>query len=67
MGELDISNMYSITSPDGKYTLWYCISKSLRIPEYTIDNKGISPDFFLDKSIPKNEWLPYVAKIIHTW
>jgi len=67
MGELDISNMYSITSPDGKYTLWYCISKSLRIPEYTIDNKGISPDFFLDKSIPKNEWLPYVAQIIRSW
>jgi len=67
MGELDISNMYSITSPDGNYTLWYCISKSLRVPEYTIDNRGISPDYFLDKSIPKNEWLPYVAKIIHGW
>jgi len=67
MGELDISNMFSITSPDGKYTLWYCISKSLRIPDYTIDNKGISPDFFVDKTIPKNEWLPYVAQIIHSW
>jgi len=67
MGELDISNMYSITSPDGKYTLWYCISKSLRIPEYTIDNKGISPDFFLDKSIPENEWLAHVAGIIKGW
>ncbi len=67
MGELDISNMYSITSPDGKYTLWYCISKSLRIPENTIDNKGISPDFFLDKSIPKNQWLPYVSEIMHNW
>ena len=67
MGELDISNMYSIISPDGKYTLWYCISKSLRVPENSIDNKGISPDFYLDKSIPKSQWLPYVAQMIHSW
>ncbi|TWI94575.1 peptidase S41-like protein [Mucilaginibacter frigoritolerans] len=67
MGELDISNMYYITSPDGKYTLWYCTSKSLRIPENSIDNKGISPDFYLDKSIPKNQWLPYVAGIMRYW
>lgn len=67
MGELDISNMYSINSPDGRYTLWYCMSKSLRIPENTIDNKGISPDYYLDKSIPKSGWLNYVAEILHQW
>lgn len=67
MGELDISNMYSITSPNGKYTLWYCMSKSLRIPEYTIDNKGLSPDYFLDKSIPPAEWVTYVTDLMHQW
>jgi len=67
MGELDISNMYSITSPDKKYTLWYCISKSLRIPDNTIDNKGIAPDYYIDKSIPTENWLSYVAEIMKDW
>jgi len=63
MGELDISNMYSITSPDKKFTLWYCTSKSLRVPENTIDNKGIEPDFYIDRNITKEQWLPYVSGI----
>jgi len=67
MGELDISNMYSINSPDGRYTLWYCMSKSLRVPENTIDNKGISPDYYLDNSIPKSGWLSYVSALLHQW
>ncbi|MCR8561367.1 hypothetical protein KXD93_27185 [Mucilaginibacter sp. BJC16-A38] len=67
MGELDISNMYSIISPDKKYTLWYCTSKSLRIPDYTIDNKGIAPDFYIDRSIPREKWLSYVAGIMEDW
>ena len=67
MGELDISNMYNIMSPDKKYTLSYCTSKSLRIPENTIDNKGIAPDFYIDRSIPKEKWLSYVAGIIEEW
>jgi len=67
MGELDISNMYSITSPDKKFTLWYCTSKSLRIPENTIDNKGISPDFFIDRSVTAEKWLAYVASIMENW
>ncbi|HEY0245586.1 MAG TPA: S41 family peptidase, partial [Mucilaginibacter sp.] len=67
MGELDISNMYSITSPDKQFTLWYCTSKSLRIPDNTIDNKGIAPDFYIDKSIPKENWLSYVAGIMDGW
>ena len=67
MGELDISNMYSITSPDKQFTLRYCTSKSLRIPDYTIDNKGIEPDFYIDKSIPKEHWLSYVADIMENW
>ncbi|MFI5138489.1 MAG: S41 family peptidase [Sphingobacteriales bacterium] len=67
MGELDISNMYNITSQDKKYTLWYCTSKSLRIPDYIIDNKGIAPDFFIDRSIPKEKWLSYVAGILEEW
>ena len=67
MGELDISNMYSVTSPDKQYTLWYCTSKSLRIPDFTIDNKGISPDFYIDRSVPKDKWVPYVAGIMKDW
>jgi len=67
LGELDISNMYPISSPDQKYTLWYCTSKSLRIPENTIDNKGIAPDFFIDKSIPKKQWLSYIVGVLKDW
>lgn len=40
-GALDISNMTSIESPCKKFRLWYCLSRSMRIPGMTIDDIGL--------------------------
>jgi len=64
-GVLDISNMYGVELPSGDFKLGYCLSKSNRIPEMTIDDKGIQPDFYLDKSIPKYEWVEFVVKSLN--
>ncbi len=64
-GVLDITNMYFLDSPCDDFQLGYSISKSLRIPYFTIDDKGIQPDFYLDKSIPKYEWTEYVNKVLN--
>lgn len=62
MGVLDISNMHFVTSPCGKIQLGYCLSKSLRIPDMAIDDKGIQPDYYLDNSIPDYEWVEFAEK-----
>lgn len=65
-GSLDISNMFSVKSPCNDYELGYCLSKSYRIPDFTIDGKGLQPDYYLDKEIPKYEWVDFVNKILST-
>lgn len=64
-GVLDISNMYGVESPDGDFKLGYSLSKSMRVPEMTIDDKGIQPDYYIDKSIPKYEWIEFVVKSLN--
>ncbi len=64
-GVLDISNMYFVNSPDNEFKLGYSLSKSMRIPEMTIDNKGIQPDYYIDKSIPKHKWIEFVSKVLN--
>lgn len=64
MGCLDISNMYFTDSPSGEFKLGYCLSKSNRIPEFMIDEKGIQPDYFLDSSISQYDWIDYVIQIL---
>ncbi|SUX48771.1 S41 family peptidase [Chryseobacterium indoltheticum] len=63
-GVLDISNMNFAESPDGEFTLGYCISKSYRLPNMPIDGRGIMPDYFIDSSIADSEWLSFVQKTI---
>lgn len=63
-GVLDISNMYFVESPCKEYRLGYSLSKSYRIPEMAIDNKGVQPDYYIDKSIPAHEWVDYVRKVL---
>lgn len=65
MGVLDISNMYFVKSPYEEFELGYSLSKSMRIPEMTIDGKGIQPDYYIDKEIPKYEWIKYVTEILN--
>ncbi|WP_459212198.1 S41 family peptidase [Aquimarina rhabdastrellae] len=64
-GVLDISNMYFVNSPCNEFKLGYCLSKSMRIPEMTIDDKGIQPDYYIDKGIQKYKWVNYVSEILN--
>ena len=64
-GVLDISNMYFVNSPDNQFKLGYSLSKSMRIPDLIIDNKGIQPDYYVDKSIPKYKWIEFVSKVLN--
>ena len=57
VGALDISNLNSVKSPCNEFELIYGTSKSLRIPEMTIDDKGIQPDYYFDKTIKPYEWI----------
>lgn len=59
-GVLDISNMYFVPSPCGNYELGYSLSRSLRIPDFTIDGVGIQPDYYIDREVPKWRWVEYV-------
>ncbi|TRX16463.1 peptidase S41, partial [Flavobacterium franklandianum] len=63
-GALDISNMNFVKSPCNEFELGYCLSKSFRIPNMTIDSKGIQPDYYIDESIPKYKWIEYVNGIL---
>jgi hypothetical protein len=63
-GMLDISSMNSIDFPDGKFTLDYSMTKSLRIPDYCIDGVGIQPDYFIDDSVNEEDWIEYTQKIL---
>lgn len=63
-GSLDISNMFSVKSPCKDLELGYCLSKSFRIPDFTIDGKGLQPDYYIDKEIPRYDWIEYVNNIL---
>jgi len=63
-GSLDISNMNFIDSPDGKFQLGYCMSKSYRIPDFTIDGVGIQPDYFIDDAIKDTDWIDYTQSVL---
>ena len=64
-GVLDISNMYFVESPCKEFQLGYSLSRSMRIPDFTIDEKGIQPDYYLDKGIPLYEWTEHVNNILN--
>ena len=62
-GVLDISNMHFVPSPCGDYELGYSLTRSLRIPDFTVDGVGIQPDFFIDQEVPKWQWIDYVLAV----
>jgi len=64
-GSLDISNMNYLNSPSGEFKLVFGVSKSYRIPDMTIDNKGIQPDYYMDNEIQEYNWIEYVNKILN--
>ncbi|MEM9982763.1 MAG: S41 family peptidase [Bacteroidota bacterium] len=63
-GALDVSNLFFTYSPEEDFVLVYALSKSLRIPNFVIDDIGIKPDFYLDKEIPFSEWIKHTAKVL---
>lgn len=64
-GALDVSNMVEAKDPAGNFIFEYCISRSLRIPEFPVDDMGLHPDFYLDRSIPETEWVDYTSMILN--
>lgn len=64
-GALDISNIHEVESPCKEFKLIYSLSRSLRIPDMTIDGVGIQPDYFIDKSIPEDKWVDFVNDILN--
>ncbi|MEO0469381.1 MAG: S41 family peptidase [Bacteroidota bacterium] len=64
-GVLDISNMHNVPFPDPQFTLWYSLSRSMRIPHMTIDGKGIQPDYYLADDIPPYHWISHVEDILN--
>lgn len=61
-GVLDISNMYFLPSPCEEFQLAYSLSRSMRIPDMAIDDKGIQPDYYIADDIPAYEWVAFVSK-----
>jgi hypothetical protein len=64
LGSLDMSNMTMTKSPGGDFILRYSITKSLRIPEYQIDDVGVMPDVYLDATVPDYKWTTYVQRML---
>ncbi len=64
-GVLDISNMYFVDFPSDKFTLGYSLTRSLRIPDMTIDNRGIQPDYYIDSSVPEYHWIKFVNETLN--
>jgi hypothetical protein len=48
-GSLDYSNMRPYRLPSGQRTLFYAISRSMRLPLMPVDQTGIQPDVLLPK------------------
>lgn len=63
-GSLDVSNMNFVKSPCNEFELGYCLSKSYRIPEMAIDEVGIQPDYYINKTVPKYKWIHFVMQIL---
>ncbi|MCH5719599.1 S41 family peptidase [Niabella hibiscisoli] len=63
-GSLDISNMYAVKSPCNNYELGYGLSRSKRIPQYILDDRGIQPDYFISNEVPGYKWVGYVKNIL---
>ncbi len=63
-GCIDVSNLNEVDSPSGSFTLYYAMSRSYRVPDLIIDDRGIQPDHFLDDGIPDEEWVPYVQGVL---
>lgn len=64
-GGLDVSNLNLTFTPDKDFVLVYALSKSLRIPDFVVDDIGIMPDYYIDDEIPEYKWINYTYEILN--
>ena len=64
-GCIDTGNQYSVESPCKEFKLFYSLSRSLRVPDMIIDDIGIQPDYYLDKTIPQYKWVEFVNDVLN--
>ncbi len=63
-GILDISNIRKVDFPNGQFQLVYSMTASLWLPAFSIDGVGIQPDYFIDDTIPEEDWIHFVQSTI---
>lgn len=56
--------MHFVDFPCKDLKLGYSLSKSLRIPDMEVDQKGIQPDFYIDKTIKDYDWVRFTENIL---
>jgi len=72
MGVLDFSNKVQVNLPNSKMTLYYPISRSKRLPDRGIDEKGIAPDVRITLPNPKtvgseiDPWITWISNDMMT-
>ncbi|MDO9511912.1 MAG: S41 family peptidase [Bacteroidales bacterium] len=63
-GVLDISNIRIVDFPNGMFQLIYSMTARIGLPVFSIDGVGIQPDYFIDDSIPEEDWINFVMSTI---
>jgi len=59
-GAVDYTEFVKVEMPCKFYTLYYPTCKSLRLPDYPLDNIGIKPDVAIPADV--NDWIDFVKK-----
>jgi hypothetical protein len=66
-GFLDFSNVHVVDFPNGLFKMMYSMTASFRIPDFPIDGIGIQPDFYIDDTIPEEDWIYFVQSTMERW
>ncbi|WP_073078926.1 S41 family peptidase [Chitinophaga jiangningensis] len=64
-GMLDISNVHIVPSPCKDFELYYGLSRSMRIPDFAIDDIGLQPDYFIDRTVKDDQWVRFVSETLN--
>ncbi|KPM30711.1 Peptidase S41 [Croceitalea dokdonensis DOKDO 023] len=63
-GALDMSNLNYVKSPCGQYYIKFATSRSKRLPDNVIDDIGLQPDYYFDKTIKPYKWIDKTIAIL---
>ncbi|RMB56313.1 peptidase S41 [Dokdonia sinensis] len=64
-GALDMSNLNYVKSPCGQFYINFASSRSKRLPENKIDDIGLQPDYYFDKTIKPYKWIDKTIEILN--